>query len=136
MPIESIIGILTIIFMLMAMTRKVAILVATKAPEQSREKSPNVGFKILIWFSKYHRLFAITALLLALFHGALIFAKTGSISVSGSVLIGILIIQGTSGYLLEKNLGNQKIASLVHKIVPFIAVGLVIVHIIVNSLGY
>ncbi|HOJ45566.1 MAG TPA: hypothetical protein PK340_06015 [Bacilli bacterium] len=136
MPIESIIGIIIIVFMALAMTRKIAILVAKKMPDDADGKQPNFVVKTLMWLSKYHRLFGITAFLMALLHGVLIFAKTGSGSISGLVLIIVLALQGASGYILEKRIGNQKVASTIHTIVPFIATALVVAHIVVNGIGY
>ena len=136
MPIESIIGILIVMFMALAMSRKITFFVVAKIADEAEANKPNFGLNALMWLSKYHRLFGITAFLLALLHGALIFAKTGTGSLSGLLLIIVLALQGGSGYLIEKSIGNQKVVAMIHKIMPFVATVLVVAHIVVNGIGY
>jgi hypothetical protein len=45
----------------------------------------------------------------------------------------LLIAQGVSGYMQEKRLGNQKVVSSIHSILPPVMLILIVLHIIYNS---
>jgi predicted ferric reductase len=89
--------------------------------------------KILLLIQKYHRYFGIAALLTAIAHAAVQFSSTGLPSLTGATLVTLLILQGVSGYMVENKKGNQKIANLVHLILPPLMLALIIAHIILNS---
>jgi thiosulfate reductase cytochrome b subunit len=76
------------------------------------------------------------ALLSALAHAAVQFSITGQPSLTGATLILLLILQGVSGYMQEKKMGNIKFTRTVHAVLPLVMVGLIIAHIILNSQGY
>ena len=136
MLIESIIGFLIIAFVLLAMSRKLAVLILPRIATKTGGNNKTFLVKVLVWLSKPHRWFGIAALLLALLHGGLIFARTGNISVSGIILISVITIQAVAGYLLENKIGKRSFILPIHKATPFLMIAAVIVHIIVNGVGY
>jgi len=136
MLIESIIGFLIVGFVLLAMSRKLAVLILPRIAKKTGGNNKTFLVKTLVWLSNPHRWFGITALLLALLHGGLIFARTGSVSVSGIVLIAVITLQAVSGYLLENKIGKRAFIVPIHKATPFLMIAAVIIHIIVNGVGY
>jgi hypothetical protein len=84
---------------------------------------------------KYHRYFGIGALLTAVIHAAVQFSVTGAPSLTGGTMVGLLVAQGVTGYLQEKGKGNQKVLNTIHSIIPPVLLGLIVLHIIFNSMA-
>jgi predicted ferric reductase len=128
-------GFLTVAFILLSMTRKGVKIFLGKALARNKAKGLKMttDVKILLLIQKYHRYFGIAALLTAIAHAAVQFSSTGLPSLTGATLVTLLILQGVSGYMVENKKGNQKIANLVHLILPPLMLALIIAHIILNS---
>ncbi len=128
-------GFITVFFIAMSMTRKLVQLTLASVVKRNKlkEKKTSLDLQILLFLQKNHRYFGILALLSALAHAALQFSITGSPSLTGGTLIGLLIAQGVTGYLQEQKKGNIRVLNKIHEILPFIITGLIIAHIILNS---
>jgi hypothetical protein len=128
-------GFLTVFFIVMSSTRKVVKLLLGKVVNRNKEKSITSSWDLTLLLSlkKYHRYFGIGALLSAFAHAALQFSITGSPSLTGGTLVGLLVLQGITGYLQESKKGNQKLLHTIHEILPPIMFGLILLHIIFNS---
>jgi hypothetical protein len=48
-------------------------------------------------------------------------------------MVGLLVIQGVTGYLQENKKGNLKLLNTIHSIIPPVLVLLIVLHIIYNS---
>jgi hypothetical protein len=131
-------GFLTVFFILMSMTRKVVQLSLARVLKRNKanEKKTSFDLKLLVWLQKNHNYFGMLALLSAIAHAAVQFSITGQPSLTGATLILLLILQGVSGYMQEKKMGNIKFTRTVHAVLPLVMVGLIIAHIILNSQGY
>lgn len=128
-------GFLTVAFILLSMTRKGVKIFLGKALARNKAKGVKMStdIKILLLLQKYHRYFGIAALLSAFAHAAVQFSQTGLPSLTGATLVTMLIVQGISGYMVETKKGNQKIANLIHLILPPLMLALIVAHIIFNS---
>ena len=131
----SFLGILTVVLIVLSMTRKGVKLFLAKAIARNKAKGLKMTFdiKVLLLLEKYHRYFGMSALLVAIAHAALQFSQSGLPSATGGTLIMLLIAQGVSGYMQEKRLGNQKVVSSIHSILPPVMLILIVLHIIYNS---
>lgn len=130
-------GFITVFFILMSMTRKIVVLSLASVVRRNKQqdKKTSLDLKILLFLQKNHRYFGILALLSAFAHAALQFSITGQPSLTGGSLIFLLILQGVTGYLQEKKLGNVKVMNLIHQVLPLVMVVLIVTHIILNSQG-
>lgn len=130
-------GFMTVFFILMSMTRKIVVLSLASVVRRNKQqdKKTSLDLKILLFLQKNHRYFGILALLSAFAHAALQFSITGQPSLTGGSLIFLLILQGVTGYLQEKKLGNVKVMNLIHQVLPLVMVVLIVTHIILNSQG-
>lgn len=130
-------GFITVFFILMSMTRKIVVLSLASVVRRNKQqdKKSSLDLKILLFLQKNHRYFGILALLSAFAHAALQFSITGQPSLTGGSLIFLLILQGVTGYLQEKKLGNVKVMNLIHQVLPLVMVVLIVTHIILNSQG-
>lgn len=128
-------GFLTVAFILLSMTRKAVKIFLGKALARNKAKGIKMttDIKLLLLIQKYHRYFGIAALLSAFAHAAVQFSQTGLPSLTGATLVTLLIAQGISGYMVENKKGNQKIANLIHLILPPLMLALIVAHIILNS---
>ena len=128
-------GFLIVFFIVMSSTRKVVKLLLGKVVNRNKEKSITTSWDLtlLLNLKKYHRYFGIGALLSAFAHAALQFSITGSPSLTGGTLVGLLVLQGITGYLQESKKGNQKLLHTIQEILPPIMFGLILLHIIFNS---
>jgi hypothetical protein len=128
-------GFITVFFIAMSMTRKLVQLTLASVLKRNKlkEKTTSLDLKVLLFLQKNHRYFGILALLSALAHAALQFSITGSPSLTGGTLIGLLIAQGVTGYLQEQKKGNVRLLSKIHEFLPLVMVALIIAHIILNS---
>lgn len=128
-------GFLTVAFILLSMTRKGVKIFLGKALARNKAKGVKMStdIKILLLLQKYHRYFGIAALLSAFAHAAVQFSQTGLPSLTGATLVTMLIVQGISGYMVETKKGNQKIANLIHLILPPLMLALIVAHIIFNT---
>jgi hypothetical protein len=130
-------GYLTVFFILLSMTRKVVQLSLARILKRNKanDKKTSFDLKLLVWLQKNHNYFGMLALLSALAHAAVQFSITGQPSLTGGSLIFLLILQGVSGYMQEKKLGNIKFTSTVHAVLPLVMIVLIIAHIVLNSQG-
>jgi hypothetical protein len=131
----SFLGILTVVLIVLSMTRKGVKLFLVKAIARNKAKGlkMTLDIKVLLLLEKFHRYFGMSALLVAITHAALQFSQSGLPSATGGTLIMLLIAQGVSGYMQEKRLGNQKLVSSIHSILPPVMLVLIVLHIIYNS---
>jgi hypothetical protein len=131
----SFLGILTVVLIVLSMTRKGVKLFLVKAIARNKAKGlkMTLDIKVLLLLEKFHRYFGMSALLVAITHAALQFSQSGLPSATGGTLIMLLIAQGVSGYMQEKRLGNQKVVSSIHSILPPVMLVLIVLHIIYNS---
>jgi prenyltransferase beta subunit len=130
-------GYLTVFFILLSMTRKVVQLSLARILKRNKanDKKTSFDLKLLVWLQKNHNYFGMLALLSALAHAAVQFSITGQPSLTGATLILLLVLQGVSGYMQEKKIGNIKFTSTVHAVLPLVMVVLIIAHIVLNSQG-
>jgi prenyltransferase beta subunit len=130
-------GYLTVFFILLSMTRKVVQLSLARILKRNKanDKKTSFDLKLLVWLQKNHNYFGMLALLSALAHAAVQFSITGQPSLTGATLILLLVLQGVSGYMQEKKIGNIKFTSTVHAVLPLVMVVLIIAHIVFNSQG-
>ncbi len=128
-------GFLTVFFIVMSSTRKVVKIFLEKVliRNKKREVKTSWDLKLLLALQKYHRYFGIGALLSALLHAALQFSITGAPSLTGGTMVGLLVVQGITGYLQEKKKGNLKLLNTIHAIIPPVLILLIVLHIIYNS---
>ncbi len=128
-------GFITVFFIAMSMTRKLVQLTLASVFKRNKleDKKTSLDLKVLLFLQKNHRYFGILALLSAVAHAALQFSITGSPSLTGGTLIGLLATQGITGYLQEQKKGNIRVLNKIHETLPFIMVALIIAHIILNS---
>ncbi|MFZ9139490.1 MAG: hypothetical protein ACO207_03495 [Bacilli bacterium] len=128
-------GFLTVFFIIMSFTRKGVKIFLEKVLIRNKKKELKTSWdlKLLLFLQKYHRYFGIGALLSALFHAALQFSITGAPSLTGGTLVGLLFVQGITGYLQEKKKGNLKILNAIHTIIPPVLLLLMVLHVIYNS---
>ncbi len=128
-------GFLTVFFIVMSSTRKGVKIFLEKVLIRNKKKEIKTSWdlRLLLALQKYHRYFGIGALLTALFHAALQFSITGAPSLTGGTLVGLLVIQGVTGYLQENKKGNLKLLNTIHSIIPPVLVLLIVLHIIYNS---
>jgi hypothetical protein len=128
-------GFLTVFFIVMSSTRKGVKIFLEKVLIRNKKKEIKTSWdlKLLLTLQKYHRYFGIGALLTALFHAALQFSITGAPSLTGGTMVGLLVIQGVTGYLQENKKGNLKLLNTIHSIIPPVLVLLIVLHIIYNS---
>jgi len=128
-------GFLTVFFIVMSSTRKVVKIFLEKVLIRNKKKEVKTSWdlKLLLALQKYHRYFGIGALLSALLHAALQFSITGAPSLTGGTMVGLLVVQGVTGYLQENKKGNLKILNTIHAIIPPVLILLVVLHIIYNS---
>lgn len=128
-------GFLTVFFIIMSSTRKGVKIFLEKVLIRNKKKELKTSWdlKLLLFLQKYHRYFGIGALLSALFHAALQFSITGAPSLTGGTMVGLLFVQGITGYLQEKKKGNLKILNAIHAIIPPVLLLLIVMHVIYNS---
>lgn len=128
-------GFLTVFFIVMSSTRKGVKIFLEKVLIRNKKKEIKTSWdlRLLLALQKYHRYFGIGALLTALFHAALQFSITGAPSLTGGTMVGLLVIQGVTGYLQENKKGNLKLLNTIHSIIPPVLVLLIVLHIIYNS---
>ena len=128
-------GFLTVFFIVMSSTRKGVKIFLEKVLIRNKKKEVKTSWdlKLLLALQKYHRYFGIGALLSALLHAALQFSITGAPSLTGGTMVGLLVVQGVTGYLQENKKGNLKILNTIHAIIPPVLILLVVLHIIYNS---
>lgn len=128
-------GFLTVFFIIMSFTRKGVKIFLEKVLIRNKKKELKTSWdlKLLLFLQKYHRYFGIGALLSALFHAALQFSITGAPSLTGGTMVGLLFVQGITGYLQEKKKGNLKILNAIHTIIPPVLLLLMVLHVIYNS---
>lgn len=128
-------GFLTVFFIIMSSTRKGVKIFLEKVLIRNKKKELKTSWdlKLLLFLQKYHRYFGIGALLSALFHAALQFSITGAPSLTGGTMVGLLFVQGITGYLQEKKKGNLKILNAIHTIIPPVLLLLMVLHVIYNS---
>ncbi len=48
-------------------------------------------------------------------------------------MVGLLVVQGVTGYLQENKKGNLKVLNTIHAIIPPVLILLIVLHIIYNS---
>jgi hypothetical protein len=130
-------GFLTVFFIIMSSTRKGVQLFLAKVLVRNKAKGLKTSWdlKLLLAIQKYHRYFGMGALLAALLHAALQFSITGAPSLTGGIMVGLLVAQGVTGYLMEKGKGNQKLLNTIHSIIPPVLMVLIVLHIIFNSMS-
>jgi hypothetical protein len=130
-------GILTTVFIALSMTRKIVVLRLGTVVKRMKETGKKNSFelKLLLMIQRMHRYFGMLALLFAFAHGAVIFSQ-GILSLTGGTLILLLILQGISGVMQEKKLGNLRLWSKIHDLLPLIMVVLIVLHIFLNDMGY
>lgn len=128
-------GFLTVFFIVMSSTRKVVKIFLEKVLIRNKKKEVKTSWdlKLLLALQKYHRYFGIGALLSALLHAALQFSITGAPSLTGGTMVGLLVVQGVTGYLQENKKGNLKLLNTIHSIIPPVLILLIVLHIIYNS---
>lgn len=128
-------GFLTVFFIVMSSTRKGVKLFLEKVLIRNKKKEVKTSWdlKLLLTLQKYHRYFGIGALLSALLHAALQFSITGAPSLTGGTMVGLLVVQGVTGYLQENKKGNLKVLNTIHAIIPPVLILLIVLHIIYNS---
>lgn len=128
-------GFLTVFFIVMSSTRKGVKIFLEKVLIRNKKKQVKTSWdlKLLLALQKYHRYFGIGALLSALLHAALQFSITGAPSLTGGTMVGLLVVQGVTGYLQENKKGNLKILNTIHAIIPPVLILLIVLHIIYNS---
>jgi hypothetical protein len=75
----SFLGILTVVLIVLSMTRKGVKLFLAKAIARNKAKGLKMTFdiKVLLLLEKYHRYFGMSALLVAIAHAALQFSQSG-----------------------------------------------------------
>lgn len=131
----SFLGFLTVFFIVMSSTRKGVKIFLEKVLIRNKKKEVKTSWdlKLLLALQKYHRYFGIGALLSALLHAALQFSITGAPSLTGGTMVGLLVVQGVTGYLQENKKGNLKILNTIHAIIPPVLILLIVLHIIYNS---
>ncbi|MEY3609735.1 MAG: hypothetical protein RLZZ264_256 [Bacillota bacterium] len=131
----SLLGFLTVFFILMSSTRKGVKIFLEKVLIRNKKNEVKTSWdlKLLLALQKYHRYFGIGALLSALLHAALQFSITGAPSLTGGTMVGLLVIQGVTGYLQENKKGNLKLLNTIHAIIPPVLILLIVLHIIYNS---
>ncbi len=130
-------GILTTVFIGLSMTRKIVVLRLATVVKKLKESGKKSSFelKLFLLIQRMHRYFGMLALLLAVAHGAVIFSQ-GILSVTGAILVLLLIVQGLSGYMQEKKLGNIRLWSQVHNVLPLVMVVMIVLHIIFNNTDF
>lgn len=128
-------GFLTVFFIVMSSTRKGVKIFLEKVLIRNKKKEVKTSWdlKLLLTLQKYHRYFGIGALLSALLHAALQFSITGAPSLTGGTMVGLLVVQGVTGYLQENKKGNLKVLNAIHAIIPPVLMLLIVLHIIFNS---
>ncbi len=128
-------GFLTVLFIVMSSTRKGVKIFLEKVLIRNKKKEVKTSWdlKLLLTLQKYHRYFGIGALLSALLHAALQFSITGAPSLTGGTMVGLLVVQGVTGYLQENKKGNLKVLNAIHAIIPPVLILLIVLHIIFNS---
>jgi len=128
-------GFLTVFFIIMSSTRKGVKIFLEKVLIRNKKKELKTSWdlKLLLSLQKYHRYFGIGALLSALLHAALQFSITGVPSLTGGTMVGLLFVQGITGYLQEKKKGKLKLLNAIHAIIPPVLLLLIVLHIIYNS---
>ena len=128
-------GFLTVFFIVMSSTRKGVKIFLERVLIRNKKKEVKTSWdlKLLLALQKYHRYFGIGALLSALLHAALQFSITGAPSLTGGTMVGLLVVQGVTGYLQENKKGNLKILNTIHAIIPPVLILLIVLHIIYNS---
>ncbi len=128
-------GFLTVLFIVMSSTRKGVKIFLEKVLIRNKKKEVKTSWdlKLLLTLQKYHRYFGIGALLSALLHAALQFSITGAPSLTGGTMVGLLVVQGVTGYLQENKKGNLKVLNAIHAIIPPVLMLLIVLHIIFNS---
>jgi hypothetical protein len=131
----SLLGFITVFFILLSMTRKGVKLFLGKAIVKNKKLGRKTSFAVRFWLAmqRNHRYFGILALLSAFAHAAVQFSMTGLPSLTGATLVSLLIAQGITGYMQENKKGPQKLVSLLHTILPPIMLLLIVLHIIFNS---
>lgn len=131
----SFLGFLTVFFIVMSSTRKGVKIFLEKVLIRNKKKEVKTSWdlKLLLALQKYHRYFGIGALLSALLHAALQFSITGAPSLTGGTMVGLLVVQGVTGYLQENKKGNLKLLNTIHSIIPPVLILLIVLHIIYNS---
>jgi hypothetical protein len=128
-------GFLTVFFIVMSSTRKGVKIFLEKVLIRNKKKEVKTSWdlELLLKLQKYHRYFGIGALLSALLHAALQFSITGAPSLTGGTMVGLLVVQGVTGYLQENKKGNLKVLNAIHAIIPPVLILLIVLHIIFNS---
>jgi len=128
-------GFLTVFFIVMSSTRKGVKIFLEKVLIRNKKKEvkTSLDLELLLTLQKYHRYFGIGALLSALLHAALQFSITGAPSLTGGTMVGLLVVQGVTGYLQENKKGNLKVLNAIHAIIPPVLMLLIVLHIIFNS---
>lgn len=128
-------GFLTVFFIVMSSTRKGVKIFLEKVLIRNKKKEVKTSWdlKLLLTLQKYHRYFGVGALLSALLHAALQFSITGAPSLTGGTMVGLLVVQGVTGYLQENKKGNLKVLNAIHAIIPPVLILLIVLHIIFNS---
>ncbi len=128
-------GFLTVLFIVMSSTRKGVKIFLEKVLIRNKKKEVKTSWdlELLLTLQKYHRYFGIGALLSALLHAALQFSITGAPSLTGGTMVGLLVVQGVTGYLQENKKGNLKVLNAIHAIIPPVLILLIVLHIIFNS---
>jgi p-aminobenzoyl-glutamate transporter AbgT len=128
-------GFLTVLFIVMSSTRKGVKIFLEKVLIRNKKKEvkTSLDLELLLTLQKYHRYFGIGALLSALLHAALQFSITGAPSLTGGTMVGLLVVQGVTGYLQENKKGNLKVLNAIHAIIPPVLIFLIVLHIIFNS---
>ncbi len=93
-------GFLTVFFIVMSSTRKGVKIFLEKVLIRNKKKEVKTSWdlELLLTLQKYHRYFGIGALLSALLHAALQFSITGAPSLTGGTMVGLLVVQGVTGY--------------------------------------
>ena len=130
-------GFLTVFFIIMSSTRKAVQIFLGKVLLRNKTKGVKTSWdlSLLMAIQRYHRYFGVGALLTAIIHAAVQFSVTGAPSLTGGTMVGLLVAQGVTGYLQEKGKGNQKVLNTIHSIIPPVLFGLIVLHIIFNSMS-
>jgi cytochrome b561 len=135
MSFTAFLGFLTVVLVILSSTRKLVAFSLEKIILRNRSRNLKTSWdlRFVLGLQKYHRYFGMSALLVAILHASLAFARLGAPSLTGSTLVILLIIQGVTGYLQEKGKGSIRMAKAIHEFVPYLLFILIILHIIFNT---
>jgi DMSO/TMAO reductase YedYZ heme-binding membrane subunit len=106
------------------------------AQNKAQGKTRSLSLTILKTLTRSHGLLGVTALVLGMAHGTLMFLTNEMASLTGGTLIVLLLIQGVLGVLQSKRIGNVKRWQELHEKLPYALFLVLIAHIIFNNFGY